>query len=328
MKKWLMIVAAVAAGLSVVGPAAQAAVVMPPIQEAAKKEPSKEEADLYKAWYDVRNNDIPKAVQLAKEYLEKYPQGNYAEYLKNKWLVTARGKLFNTAMTANNINEMTKIGREAIAVQDPNILDYVYLLAYTIRDKELFSASQSFAHAAEVADFSKRAIDFIEAGKTPSVVPADKWNQKVTLSWLYQNLAVIEVNNKNSDKALELFKKSGDLDPTNPYNFLVCGSLYQAKYAAAVQEYQALPQEQRDNPDANPAAKAKLEQVNGHADKVIDCWARFVALAKPIEQYKAQVEKVEKVLGDLYKYRHPDSPDGLEKLIQQLKNNPPNTSGR
>jgi tetratricopeptide (TPR) repeat protein len=232
------------------------------------------------------------------------------------------------AMTANKIDEMVKIGREAIAVQDPNIIDYVYLLAYTIRDKELFGANASFAHAAEVVEFSNKAIQLIEAGKTPGVVPADKWNQKTTLSWLYQNIAVVEANNKNSDKALDLFKKSGDLDPTNPYNFLRCGLLYREKYSTAVQEFQALPAEQRENLDANPAAKAKLDQLNGHADKVIDCWARYVAIAKSIEQYKSQVEQVEKNLVELYKYRHPDSPDGLEKLIQQLKNNPPNTSGR
>jgi hypothetical protein len=37
-------------------------------------------------------------------------------------------------------------------------------------------------------------------------------------------------------------------------------------------------------------------------------------------------EQVLKAATDLYKYRHPDSPDGLQKLIDQYSNSAPSAS--
>jgi dienelactone hydrolase len=66
---------------------------------------------------------------------------------------------------------------------------------------------------------------------------------------------------------------------------------------------------------------APLEEVNKQADAVITCWARFLGLAKGDFSPDTQ-EKIKKALSDLYKYRHPDSPDGLQKLIDQNKTAP------
>ncbi|HEY7547702.1 MAG TPA: hypothetical protein VID27_22585, partial [Blastocatellia bacterium] len=87
-------------------------------QDAAKE---KEHADAYKAWYDANAaKDYPKAYELAKTYLEKFPSGQYADYLK-KWVVQIRLYLFNEARKQKNINEELRLANEALASDPENI---------------------------------------------------------------------------------------------------------------------------------------------------------------------------------------------------------------
>ena len=279
------------------------------------QDPAKEEADAYAAWYNVKT-DPSKAVGLAKAYLEKYPDGKYAKYLKG-WV---RPYLFNEAIASKNTNEMIRIGKEALA-EDPNNLDYLYLMAFNIRTNELSASPANYSHGADVADFSQRAVKLIEEGKIPGVVPKEHWKQGPVLAMLYHNIALVEGKNKNVDKALELYKKAADLDPTTPTYFLAMGNLYQEKYQAAYQRYQALPQSDREAADPKPEVKAALDEVNSHADQVIQSWARFMALTANVDAWKATRDQVNDILTNLYKYRHPDDAQGLQKLIEQFKGN-------
>ena len=292
-----------------------------PVPVASVQDPKKEEADLYKAWYDANAaKDYVKGLDLAKQYIEKFPQGGNVEYLK-KWIVSIRGYQFNQAMQGKNTAEMIRIGKEALA-KDPDNIDYLYLLASTIRQNELFTTPPNFSHAADAMDFTQRTIRLIEGGKMPAVVDKTKWSQKTTLSWLYQNQAMIENKNGNPDKALENYTKSASLDAANPLNYLMCGSLRQSKYQTAAQKFSAFPESDRQDPAAKPEVKAALDEVNAQADAVIDCWSRFLALTEPPNNpYGGTRDQVKGALEALYKFRHPDAPDGLQKLIDQHKSN-------
>ncbi len=281
----------------------------------------KDEADAYKAWYDANAaKDYSKAIELAKQYIEKFPQGTYVDYMKNKWFPSMRPIMFNMAMQAKNTGEMIRIGKEALA-QDPDNIDYLYLVARSIRENELFSSPPNFSHGSEAIEFSQRAIKLIEGGKAPAVVEKAKWNQNATLSVLYQNLAVVEKKNGNSDRALENYTKSASLDGSNSYNYLMCGSLRQEKYQSAAQKFSAFPEADRQDPAAKPEVKAALDEVNKQADGVIECWARFLALTEPPNNpYGGTRDQVKNALEALYKFRHPDAADGLQKLIDQYKN--------
>ena len=293
--------------------------------EASAQDQKAEEAAAYKAWYDVQK-DYAKAMPLAKEYLQKFPTGQYAEYLK-KWIGQVRAYMFNQAMQAKNTSEMIKIGNEALA-EDAQNLDYLYLLAVSIRTNELFAAPANYSHASEASDYTQRAIKIIEGGKLPVGIDASK--KDATLAILYQNLAVIEAKNNNPDKAIEYYKKSSSLDASNAslnsFNYLACGSLHQVKYQAAAQKYQAFPEADRTTDPPKPEIKAALDEVNAQADMVIDCWARFLGLTAKNNSYGPTREQVLKAATDLYKYRHPDSPDGLQKLIDQYSNSAPSAS--
>jgi len=215
---------------------------------------------------------------------------------------------------------MIRIGKEVLAAEPEN-LDYLYLMAVTIRTNELSASPPNYAHGAEGAEFSQRAIKLIEAGKVPAVVPKDNWKQGPILGMLYQSIGLVELKNKNTDKALELYKKAATLDPGNPSYFLGLGSLYQEKYAAAATKYQAFPQTDREAADPKPEVKAALEEANANADMVIENWAKFMALTAGSDPWKPTRDQVSGALTTIYNYRHPNDTDGLQKLIDKFKSN-------
>jgi len=318
MKKWLIVTAALMALAGLFVPLAQARVLAGAQPAIAQDDAKRAEAEAYKAWYDVRTSDVPKAMELAKAYLQKFPTGQYADYLRKQWIPGQRGVMFSQAMNAKppDIAKMIQLGNEALG-EDPNNLDYLYLLAYTLRQNEL--SAKNYSHASEEADYTNRAIKLFEDGKVPVVIPKDKFNKNQTLAYLYQTLALIEANKKNTDKALEYYSKATSLDPADPSNYLGCGSMHQSKYQAAAAKYQSIPEADRTAAEPKPEVKAALDDVNKEADAVIDCWARFMGLSANNAAYGPTRTQVSNALNDLYKYRHPDAPDGLQKLIDQYK---------
>src|SRR5215471_3694366 len=175
MKRWLTVTAAlmVLAGLN--ASLARAATVSGSGPVVVQDDPAKKaEAEAYKAWYDART-DSSKGLPLAKAYVEKFPSGANVGYVKN-YIAKARGEAFNQAMQSKDVAKMIQLGNEALA-EDPNSLDYLYLLAYSIRQDELGASPRNFAHSAEAVDYSNRAIKLIDEGKVPGVVKKENFNK-------------------------------------------------------------------------------------------------------------------------------------------------------
>lgn len=293
------------------------------------QDPKEAEAAAYKAWYDANNlKDYPKAMELAKAYLEKFPAGTNAGYLKDKWIPQMQTYFFNQAVQAKNMNEMLRIGKEVLA-KDPDNIDYLWVMINQLRTRELYGSPPDFSHTADYTDFVQRIMRLLDAGKTPTGVKDFK--KDATLAFLNYDFGVIESHNKNIDKALEFNTKAATLDPTAPAYFFACGSLHQQKYAGAAQKYQAFPEADQqavneNKPEAKPEVKAALDEANKQADAVIDCWARYIALTTGKTEYDSVRNKVETEATKLYNYRHPESPDGFKKLVDRFRSGSAPTS--
>jgi tetratricopeptide (TPR) repeat protein len=282
------------------------------------QDPSPEEAEAYKTWYnEVKAQNWQKVYELSKDFIAKYPNSKTAATVK-PYIAGARGQLFNKAINAKNMEEAVRLGKEALA-ETPDEPNYLYILAYNLRTNEIFATPPNFNRAADTADFTQRIIALMEAGKMPAAVTPDKKNAAVAT--FYQTLAVIEAKNNNQDKALDLYKKSTAADPANnslnAYSYLACGSLNQAKYQAAAQKFDALPKEVKENAD-HADNKAALAVVNAQADAVLECWGHFLALDES-KSYGAVRANVEKAFDDLWKFRHDDKMDGKDEFINKFK---------
>jgi len=330
MKRILLTMAALTFALALFVPLASASAIEPGW---VAQDPTPEEAAAYKAWYEANNaKDFPKAMELAKAYLEKFPSGKYADYLKNKWIPGMLPYLLNEAIKAKNLPEIIRIGK-LVLTSDPDNLDYLSVLVVQIRTLELFANPPNFGHAAEAAEFAERAIKLIEAGKTPTATdPKVAFNKNVTLAYMHQTVAVVAEHDKNVDKALAEYDKAAALEPTNAAFFFHCGRIHNDRYAAGAAKYEAaqkkvdaIPEADRTAAEPKPEVKAAVDEakaaftnVKSEAEAVVNCWARYVALAQESDTRKT----VHTVVTGLYKFRNNNSEEGLQKLIDDNKASP------
>jgi tetratricopeptide (TPR) repeat protein len=308
---------------------AKAIVTGPTIQD-----PSPEEAAAYKAWFEANNQkDYAKALELAKAYLQKFPNGNAKniEYLKTKWIPSVRGMMYKEAHDKGDVAGEIRIAKEVLA-EDPDNLDYIWAVVVEIRTNEI--AKNNFSHAAEVTDLSQRAIRLFESGKTLTGVDVSKFNKNVTLGYLHQTAALVADNSKDSDKALAEYTKASELDPANAAYFFHCGRINNDRYNVAAQKYEAaqkkadaIPEADRNAAEPKPDVKATLDEtkaalteVRTRAEPVINCWARYLGLTmdKPSEARTT----VMTVVSGLFKFMNNNSEEGLTKLIEQNKTSP------
>jgi hypothetical protein len=267
----------------------------------------------YKVWYEANAaNDLPRSFELGKKYLKEFPNGKYAAYL-NKWVPGIRAKLFNIAYSQRNSDAMISLGNEALAAE-PDNLNYVITLALHLITNELNAKPPNYTHAVEAETFIRRAVKLIEAGKRPA--NDEQWDRNQSLTYFYQVLGGIEERNKNLNKALEYYEKACKSDAENPFSFFFSGKIYQERYLKAVEKYRAIPEAERKAPVPRSQVRALLEEVNDSADAMIDRWVRFLKLTATNNTYGATRSQVEKAVAELYKYRHPDSPDVFQELIK------------
>ncbi len=331
MKRTLLMMAALTFSLALFVPLASAETNVP---GAVAQDPTPEEAAAYKAWFDANAaKDFPKAMELAKAYLEKFPSGKYAGYLKDKWIPSLYPFFFNKAVADKNVAEIIRIGKEVLA-RDPDNLDYLSALVVQIRTLELFANPANFAHAAEAAEFAERAIRLIEAGKMPTGADPKVFNKNVTLAYMHQTLAVIYDHDKNVDKALAEYDKAAALEPSNPAFFFHSGRIHNDKYAAGTQKYEAaqkkvdaIPEADRNAAEPKPDVKAAVEEakaafteVKNQAEAVVNCWVRYVALTA--DKPSPTQTTVRGVVTEMYKFRNNSSDAGLDKLIEENKTSP------
>jgi len=285
---------------------------------ARAQEASAEETVLYQTWFGANSQGMQdKAQEAAKAYLEKFPKGQYAAYLKN-WLMGPKLQAFNAALQAKNTDEMIKVGRD-ILKSDPENLSIHYGIAFNLRRLELAASPANFAHAKEATEFSNSALKLIEAGK---VIEGGKFNKEASTAILYQIQALIAVEEKKTEEAIALYTKSSASDPGNvgvvAYNLLALASLYKAPYDAAVGVYRAFPEADRQAA-TSPEVKAALDAVYAKADPLIDAWGRFVALTRA---RNVAAETRDQVLGSLktvYSTRYSGDTTGLEPMLTKLQ---------
>jgi hypothetical protein len=287
---------------------------------AAAQEVVQDEGAAYRAWYEATQaKDIPKATLAAKDYLAKYPSGQYAANLK-KWLGQAQLAALDAAIKEKRTSDMIAAGKEILA-GEPDNLNVLYALAFNIRRNELLASPASFQNAPAAVEFSKKAIALIGAGKTLTGVAS--FDKNATLAWLTQILALSEQKNGSAEQAIKLYDESTALAPQDPQvagrNLLAVLSLRQTGYAEAAKAFNAIPEADRAAADTKPEVKAAREKINTEADGLIDVAARFVALAKVKGLPAPTRDRVNQTLESVYKTRFPEDTSlaGLQKILQE-----------
>ncbi len=269
------------------------------------------------AWYnEFRANfktDTTKANELAKKWLacpEVAGEEQITPYLKN--FVT----LYEKANRKNKIHELVYVKNDypkaielakAVLAEEPDNLKVLIDFAYA------GYASKADAYRNDTLTYAKKAIQLIESGKT-----LETWipyvSKDETLGYLYNAIGSLNVQNNPAETLPTLIKAAqfeGKIK-TLPYTYGTIAAAYEAgPYLKQSEEYKA----KYGGKDETPESKLALENINQIIDRMIDAYARAVALAGNDPQYQDAKKTWMDSLSTWYKFRNNQTDAGLNEMI-------------
>lgn len=316
MKKFIELIAisATVAVLAVSAVGQQPAAT--PQQAAAKPQDPQCSAENKLAWYnEFRQHfkgDTAKANDLAKKWLAcpaTPAEEQQAVYLKN--FVTLfdkanrKGQVTILVYDKKDYVKAFELGKQVLA-EEPESLKVLIDLAYA------GYASKNPALSADSLTYAQKAIQMIESGKT-----LEAWTPYMskddTLGYLYNATGSLNLQ-KDSSVALKDFIKAAQFNgkiSKLPATYATIAQTYEASaYAKLASDYEA----KYKGKDETPESKLAVENINQVVDRMIDAYARAVALAgnEPAEQANKKLWMEQ--LTNWYNYRN-KSTAGLDHLI-------------
>ena len=160
--------------------------------------------------------------------------------------------------------------------------------------------------------YGAKAIELIEADKMPAGFDAAKWPEfkKTALVLLYRETGVLAYKAGEKSVALPLLEKAAALNSPDPGVYLLMSELLNDAYETRAKEYQVAPVAER------PTA---MKNVEAALDRVIESYAQAVAITEGKAQYQPVNTALRQDLERYYKFRHKNSTDGLQQLIDKYK---------
>jgi tetratricopeptide (TPR) repeat protein len=167
--------------------------------------------------------------------------------------------------------------------------------------------------AGQSRQYGLKAIELIEANKKPANMEAATWekNKAAWLPQLYQATGLHSLMNNNAPDAMMRLQKALSLNPNDPLTYYLMGTIKNDAYTIAAKQFQLMP-----------AGAAKVDaqtKINVQLDEIIDLYAHSIGLTEGKTQFQALHDQLMQDLTSYYKFRHNNSTDGMQKLIDKYK---------
>ena len=274
-------------------------------------------AKFYTQYYENRKDHQDIAYTAAKQYLAACPNADdtdkYAKVLK-KFIADYDREIlraqFLAAYDKKNYTEMMTLGKQVLAA-DPN-----YIRAYILLGNigYLASVSGNTSLNAESTGYAKKAIELLEGGKTP-----DDWKPYTgkddALAWL--NYSIGQTLKTSPSEALPFLLKAVRYEGLFKHNPLAYISIEQAyengPYAKQSEDYK-----QYAGKPESPEQKLALQNIYQIVDRMIDAYARAIALAGTDPKHQQNKTLWTQNLTDWYKFRNNNSDAGMNELVSGI----------
>lgn len=256
--------------------------------------------------------DPYKKYEYCKMYLSEYAQGKWAP---NVSVRKARHDAFTADLKGGaNVPRALELANEAFAAKQDEYFFLRDLAKFGGGDVEIKGSGSPYLR--QVLDWTARTLEYLESAAAPAGSGFDqgKWDaERSSLSFLMNRwkgraayiLAVgskpVSANDLNN--ALDALNKAIAVRPKDAVTYYYLADVYTTIYGIQYDIVQAMTPEQK----ATPEGEAKLKELDATIDKRLDNYIRAMAFAGPNEVLKNLVKGP---LNDLYKFRHPDAPDG------------------
>jgi tetratricopeptide (TPR) repeat protein len=217
--------------------------------------------------------------------------------------------LINAYIKSNKFDEAFKTGASYLE-KNPEDVAVLTQLATTGIDQAKRN-NPNFVQ--QSVTYATKAVALIEADKIPETFSAeDKVKYKTFwLPYLYQSLGLIAYMSGNKDDAKVKLQKALELNPNEPFTYVLLGSLVNEEYQVLAERHKSMM--------AGPLKDETLKRANAKIDEVIDFYAHAVGLSEGNAAYQNIHDQILQDLTAYYKYRHSGSTDGLQALIDKYK---------
>jgi len=287
----------------------------------------------YKRFVENREPNPAAAYQAAREYMARYNKEDdrYTRYLK-AWIAAYeedervrrlvaeredREQRLLQAVTQKKFADAYAQAKQVLA-DDPNNVKVLIPLGYSAFIASTESRNENFN--ADATNYATKAIQLIESGRAPDTWSPFK-NKEDVLASLHYALGFYQLKTSPDVAIGQLIKAAqGDSDrKTAPSTYYYLALAYQnGPYKKLSEDYS----KRYGNQAESPESKAALENVNKVLDKIIDAYARAVALAGNDPQHRNAKTQWMARLTELYKFRHAGSDIGLTELIARVLSQP------
>ncbi|MGQ0762539.1 MAG: hypothetical protein ACT4OT_11090 [Acidobacteriota bacterium] len=287
---------------------------------------------VYKQFWDNRVPNPTVAYQAARDYMQRYNKEDdqYTRYLK-AWIAayeederTARlaaeradrEQQLLGSFTVRNYTKAYSLAGPVLA-DNPNNLRVLIALGYGAVAASTEARNETFN--AEAAKHAAKAIQLIESGKTPmgegaGGVWAPFKGKEDVLGSLHYALGFYALK-PTPDSAVPHFIKAAQVDAdrrNSPTTYSLLALAHQnGPYKRLSDDYS----KRFANQPETPESKAAIENINKVVDRIIDAYARAVALAGTNPQHQAAKTQSMTQLTNFYKFRNNNSDAGLNELI-------------
>ena len=288
---------------------------------------------LYSEFYKELKGDQAKAFEAAKKYVAcplvpaadpPTPESKAAEaaeaarinYLKgfiSKYEKQDRFTQLTRLIDNKKYAEAFPIGKDILNEQPDNLQIILDLT-------NAGYAANSAALDGDTVAYAKKSIQLIGSGKVP-----EKWggfeSKDGALGWMNYIIATRIAKNSLTDSIPYLIKAASyeGYIKKLPLTYNSLGDAYEkgpfAKQSAA---YKAI----YENKEETPESKLAIENINQIVDRMIDAYARAVALSGSDPQYKDVKALAMAGASDWYKFRHDKSEAGLNEMIVGVLSKP------
>jgi hypothetical protein len=275
---------------------------------------------LYKTFTDNRKEDQAKAFEAAKKYLacpaaaEVTPdEQKIIDYLK-KWTTAYEEGMkkitfTKTLYTDKNYPEAYKLGREIITAEPENLKVMVDLGA----NGYVVAPLKNQQLNAESLEYARKALAMIESGKT-----VEDWTplagKDAALAYLNFTIGALTLEKEPATALKNLIKSAQYETPLkkSPFTYAYIAAAYETgPYAKQSEAYKVT----YGGKDETPESKLALANINQIVERMIDGYARAVALAGSDAQFTQQKAVWLESLTTWYKYLHGGSDAGLNEYI-------------
>ena len=275
---------------------------------------------IYTQFYQNREANKAIAYKAARDYLARYTKDKdqYVDFLQ-KWINAyesdERKENLPILINEKKFQEAYASGARILA-EDPNYLRAQIDLGYA---GYIALSSNNTTYTTDALSYARKAIAAIEGGKVPNEWKPFKGKDD-TLAYL--NFAVgFMVLKTAPDQAIDSLIKAASYESDikkNPRTFYALAAAYES--GPYKTQSAAFQKDFGDKPET-PASKAALEKVNVLIDRIIDAYARAIALATDPSMEQSKTAWMTP-LTNYYKFRHNGADTGLTEFIASALSRP------